>query len=273
MITFPNAKINLGLNIVGKRPDGYHNIETIFYPIQLCDILEIVPSASGETTLHQLGKGLDCPPEKNLVMKAYRLLCDRAKLPCVDIYLYKNIPDGAGMGGGSADASFTLKMLNEMFSIGLDTDTLANMASKLGADCPFFIHNTTMYATGIGDILSPVTVDLKGKYLLGVKPPVAVPTAEAYRNATPAEPDIDIREIIMRPVNEWSGLLKNDFEQSIFPTYPLLADIKLKIQEAGALYASMSGSGSTIYGIFDNAILAENAKNMFKKYRNFVIPL
>lgn len=273
MITFPNAKINLGLNIVGKRPNGYHDIETVFYPIQLCDVLEIVPSTSGDTTLHQLGKGLDCPPEKNLVMKAYRLLCDKAKLPCVDIYLYKNIPDGAGMGGGSADASFTLKMLNEMFSLGFDSDTLATIASSLGADCPFFIYNTPMYATGIGDILSPTSANLKGKFILGVKPPVSIPTAEAYRNVVPTKSETDIRDIIQLPVTEWNGLLKNDFEQSVFSAFPLLADIKREIQESGALYASMSGSGSTIFGIFDNAILAENAKDMFKKYRNFVIPL
>ena len=174
MITFPNAKINLGLNIVERRSDGYHNIETVFFPVPLTDVLEIVPADSADTSLTCYGNPVDCPPEKNLVMKAYRLLQQRYDLPPVSIHLYKHIPDGAGLGGGSSDAAHTLLMLNKMFDLNIPHEELAAMAAGLGADCAFFIYSRPMMATGIGDVLSPVDVDLKGKTLLLVKPPVGV---------------------------------------------------------------------------------------------------
>ena len=175
MITFPNAKINLGLNIVERRADGYHNIETVFFPVPLTDVLEIVPVDEGDvTTLTCYGNVVDCPTEKNLVMRAYRLLQERYDLPPVAMHLYKHIPDGAGLGGGSSDAAHALKMLNQMFELGIPDDELAAMAATLGADCAFFIYNRPMLATGVGDQLTPLNVDLKGKSLLLVKPPVGV---------------------------------------------------------------------------------------------------
>ena len=274
MITFPNAKINLGLNIVARRPDGYHDIETVFYPIGLTDVLEVVPSRNGVTRLHTLGNKVDCEPEKNLVMKAFRLMKSKVQgLQPVEIYLYKHIPDGAGLGGGSADASFMLKMLDEMSGAGLVEDELAALASQLGADCAFFVHNTPMYATGIGNRFSPVTVDLSGYVLLLVKPPVSVSTAAAYAKVKPHASEQYIPEVLQRPVEEWRDVLKNDFEPSVFAQFPQLAAIKQSIYDSGALYASMSGSGSSLFGIYDNDILAENASREIAGGINFVMKL
>lgn len=274
MITFPNAKINLGLNIVARRPDGYHDIETVFYPINLHDVLEIVPSASGATALHTLGNPVNCEPEKNLVMKAYRLVQRHLPgVPQVDIYLYKHIPDGAGLGGGSADASFALKMLVGMSGADLADDRLADMASQLGADCAFFVYNRPMYATGIGNEFSQVAVDLSGYWLLLVKPAVAVSTAEAYSMVKPEQSDVSIPEILQNPVSRWKDVLKNDFEPSVFARYPQLAQIKQQLYDAGALYASMSGSGSSMFGIFESDILAETASAKISNCLNFVMKL
>lgn len=274
MITFPNAKINLGLNIVARRPDGYHNIETVFFPIVIHDILEIVPSATGCTTLHISGKKIDCPTEKNLVMKAYRLMRQQCPtIPETDIYLYKHIPDGAGLGGGSADASFTLKVLNEISGAELDDDTLAEMASQLGADCAFFIYNRPMYATGIGNKFTPANVDLSGYRLLLVKPAIMVPTAKAYSMVTPKPSGQYIPDILQHSPSDWKYMLKNDFEPSVFTQYPQLAHIKQQLYASGAIYASMSGSGSSIFGIFDNDILAENASKNITGCLNFVMRL
>lgn len=274
MITFPNAKINLGLNIVARRPDGYHDIETVFYPIDLHDVLEIVPSLGGATMLHTLGNPVGCEPEKNLVMKAYRQMkWLHGSLPEADIYLYKHIPDGAGLGGGSADASFALKMLNEMGKQGLPDEQLAAMASQLGADCAFFVYNRPMYATGIGDKFAPVEVNLSGYWLLLVKPPVSVPTGEAYSKVKPAPSDEPIPRVLQRPVLQWRDVLKNDFEPSVFACHPQLAQIKQQMYDAGALYASMSGSGSSLYGIFESDILAESASGKIGGCLNFVMKL
>ena len=231
MITFPNAKINLGLNIVERRSDGYHNIETVFYPIPLTDVLEIVPAREGEqASLTCYGNAVDCPPEKNLVMRAYRLLQQRYGLPAVAMYLYKHIPDGAGLGGGSSDAAHALLMLNNMFDLGLGQPELAAMAAKLGADCAFFIYNRPMMATGIGDVLSPIEISLRGKTILLVKPPVGVDTRTAYSRVTPHVPDVSLTEIINRPVIAWDGLLVNDFEASVFAALPQLWLIKAALE-------------------------------------------
>ena len=186
MIRFPNAKINLGLYIERRRPDGYHDISTVFYPVPLCDVVEVVPSH--EVRLFTYGNPVNCPPEKNLVMKAYRLLADEFNLPPVDIHLHKHIPDGAGLGGGSSDASSVLLILRELFSLPLSDEELAARAAKLGADCPFFIYNRPMAARGIGDQFTPTEVDLSGKYIVIVKPEVSVPTDDAYAGVTPREP-------------------------------------------------------------------------------------
>ncbi len=273
MITFPNAKINLGLDIVARRPDGYHDLQSVFYPIALTDVLEIVPAHADDATLTCYGRHIDCPVEKNLVMKAYRLMQQQWNVPPVDIYLYKNIPDGAGLGGGSSDAAHVMTMLNEMFALDIDNDTLAASAASLGADCPFFIHNTPMMATGIGDVLSAVEVNLHGMHLLLVKPDVSVSTREAYAHVTPQPSRLSPEQIVRLPLAQWNGLLKNDFEPSVFALHPELADLKRDLMRAGALYTTMSGSGSSILGIFDSATLAENARDRFSDCFTHVCPL
>jgi 4-diphosphocytidyl-2-C-methyl-D-erythritol kinase len=274
MITFPNAKINLGLNIVERRQDGYHNIETVFFPIPLTDVLEIVPAAAdAEATLTCYGNAVDCPAEKNLVMKAYRLLQQRYHLPPVAMHLYKHIPDGAGLGGGSSDAAHTLLMLNKLFELGISDDDLAAMAATLGADCAFFIYNRPMMATGIGDVLSPVEVELKGKTLLLVKPPVGVDTRTAYSRVVPTPSTVDLSHTIAQPVEMWDGVLVNDFEPSVFAALPQLWLIKAQLLDAGAQYAAMSGSGSTIFGIFNSDKLAEAAADTFADCATFVLQL
>ena len=273
MVTFPNAKINLGLNVVERRPDGYHNIETVFYPIPLTDILEIVPASGNETTLTTHGNRVDCPPEKNLVMKAYRLLAEQFDLPPVDIHLYKHIPDGAGLGGGSSDAAHTLTMLRQMFNLDITDEALAAMAAHLGADCAFFVYNHPMSATGIGDVLMPIEVNLTGKVLLLVKPPVAVSTAQAYSRVTPGTPPQWARDVVTWPIEQWDGALVNDFEPSVFALHPQLWNIIIALLQAGAHYAAMSGSGSTIFGIFDDVKVAEQVSAKFSDCATFVLGL
>ena len=273
MITFPNAKINLGLNIVERRSDGYHNLETVFYPIGLTDVLEIVPAQGSESTLTTYGNPVACPVEKNLVMKALRLMQRHYNVPEVDVYLYKHIPDGAGLGGGSSDASSTMLMLNDMFNLGIEKNKLARLVATLGADCPFFIYNQPMMATGIGDVLTPINVSLKAMYLFLVKPAVSVPTKVAYSRVTPAPSATSLEIDVAKNVSQWCGLVKNDFEPSVFAAFPELAEIKTTIKDSGALYASMSGSGSSIFGIFDDVNLAEKMRGRFDKSTDYVIPL
>ncbi|MBJ2190977.1 MAG: 4-(cytidine 5'-diphospho)-2-C-methyl-D-erythritol kinase [Muribaculaceae bacterium] len=263
MILFPNAKINIGLDIVSKRPDGYHNIETVMYPVPWRDVLEIVPAKGSETTLTVTGREVNCPPEKNLVMKAYNALSSRIGLPPVDIYLRKIIPDGAGLGGGSADAAFTLVGLNQLFALGLSDRNLADVAAGLGADCPFFVYNRPMLCTGIGTEFTPVDLNLKGYGIVIVKPEVSVPTALAYSRVTPAEPTVRLADKISAPPTQWQGQVKNDFEASVFPAYPSVSKIKDCLIELGAVYAAMSGSGSAVYGIFESDILSERLTDRF----------
>ena len=241
MITFPNAKINLGLYVERKREDGYHDLSTVFYPIPLTDAVEVVEAK--ETALFTYGNPVDCPPEKNLVMKAYRLMEEEFKLPPVAIHLYKHIPDGAGLGGGSSD--------------GLSEEEIAVRVKRLGADCPFFAYNRPMAARGIGDLLEPVDVDLRGYTMIVVKPDVSVPTAAAYAGVTPRVPETNVEKLVAKPVGQWKGLLVNDFEESIFPKHPELSAIKHSLYDAGAVYASMSGSGSAIFGLFEDDNLSD----------------
>ncbi len=272
MILFPNAKINLGLDILRRRPDGYHDIETVMMPVGWSDILEIVPSRTGETTLTVTGRGVDCPPERNLVMKAYRALSARVDggLPPVEIFLRKVIPDGAGLGGGSADASFTLRGLNDLFGLGLSDEALADVAAGLGADCPLFVYNRPMLATGTGTDLSPIDVSLDGLTIVIVKPGVSVPTAAAYAAVSPRVPEIPLAERIKLPVEDWQSVVANDFEASVFPAYPEVADVKRRLMEAGAVYASMSGSGSAVYGLFRDDILADEVTDLFPRCEVYV---
>lgn len=262
MIVFPNAKINLGLNIISRRPDGYHDLDMVMIPVGWCDILEVVPARSGATTLTTSGRPVDCPTEKNLVYKAWKYLYDYlgGKLPPVDIYLHKVIPDGAGLGGGSSDAAFTLSSLNRLFSLGLSDETLCDIASRLGADCPFFIRNRPMLCRATGTDLSPVNVRLDDINAILIAKPrqISVSTAEAYSGVIPAVPLETTDSIVSAsPPSSWRGRLINGFENHIFRMKPQIADVKQRIIDAGAVYASMSGSGSAVYGLFDNVKMAE----------------
>ncbi|MFO7657052.1 MAG: 4-(cytidine 5'-diphospho)-2-C-methyl-D-erythritol kinase [Bacteroidales bacterium] len=253
MILFPNAKINIGLNIVGKRTDGYHNIETVFYPIGLCDILEIVADASllkGECRFSVTGLPVTENPEDNLVVKAYNLFNDRFSLPGVSVYLHKVIPMGAGLGGGSSDAAFMLKGLNSLFSLGLNDNELEQKASEIGSDCAFFIKDIPVFAYERGNLFGDILLSLRGYHLLVVKPGIHVGTKEAYASITPSLPDKKLTELIKLPAERWKNLVINDFEQSVFQLYPEIENIKNNLYRLGALYASMSGSGSAVYGLF-----------------------
>lgn len=252
MITYPNAKINLGLNIVEKRPDGYHNLETIFYPINLQDALEVtLLEGDKEYELTLSGTPIEGNPEDNLVVKAYRLLKeDYPHITPVDIHMYKHIPTGAGLGGGSADAAFMIKLLNDKFKLGLSIEEMENYAARLGADCAFFIQNKPVFASGIGNIFEPIQLSLKGYFLVLIKPDIFVSTKDAFSLITPKMPVQSLKEIVRMPVETWRATMKNDFENSVFKKFPEIAAIKDKLYDMGAIYASMSGSGSSVYGIF-----------------------
>lgn len=258
MITFPCAKINLGLNIVSKRPDGYHNLETVFYPIPLTDALEIkymdekFPSES-PCDLKITGNDIDCNEEDNLVIKAYQLLAADFQLPRVHTHLVKRIPTQAGLGGGSSDAAYMIRLLDERFRLNIGIPEMERYAAKLGADCAFFITADPSYAEGIGDVLMPVDVPgagLGGYYLAVVKPSVAVSTRDAYAAIVPKTPAKYCRDIVRQPIETWKDELVNDFEAPIFAMHPELAAIKQSLYDAGAVYAAMSGSGSALFGIF-----------------------
>jgi len=250
MLCFPNAKINLGLNVVSKRPDGYHNIETVFYPISIKDALEVVPATGKKGIFRQSGILLDGNPEQNLVLKAYSILKKEYALPEIDIYLRKNIPFGAGLGGGSSDAAFMLKLLNNIYELHIPEIKLEEFASQLGADCPFFIRNKPVFATGTGNVFTPVDLSLKGYFTVLVKPDIHVSTKEAYEFIKPNLPAVSLKEIIKNPPETWKDAVVNDFESSVFVKYPAISDIKEKLYGFGAVYASMSGSGSSVFGIF-----------------------
>lgn len=250
MITFPNAKINLGLHITEKRSDGFHNLETVFYPVPWKDALEIVPSKGSVTTLSVSGKAIEGDPENNLVMKAYRLLEKDYQLLPLDIYLLKAIPFGAGLGGGSADAAFMLKLLSSYFGLKLTNEQLVAYAAQLGSDCPFFIYNRPMLAAGRGEVLVPIDISLAGYTVVLVKPDFSISTPEAFSGITPKQPTNPLIQTLLQPVETWKDRLVNDFEDHLFAKHPQLAAIKAMLYDKGATYAAMSGSGSTIFGLF-----------------------
>lgn len=256
MIIFPNAKINLGLNVVEKRPDGYHNLETIFYPINLQDALEVkrATNVSGDSRIKIKGTPINGLPEDNLVMKAYHLLNQQYSLPPVDVCLFKHIPTEAGLGGGSSDCAFMIKLLNTKFELGLSLDEMEMYAAKLGADCAFFIRNEPVFATGIGNVFQSIDLSLSGYHLVLVKPDLSVSTRDAFSNICPHKPALSLKEVAGYPVETWKEYMVNDFEESIFSKYPAIAELKEKLYRLGAVYASMSGSGSAVYGIFRNKV-------------------
>jgi len=253
LVSFPPCKINLGLNIIRKRADGYHDISTCFYPIPWTDILEIIPSDELAFT----SSGLDIPgaTDNNLCLKAYALLKKDFQLSPVKIHLHKIIPMGAGVGGGSSDAAYTLKMLNEIFQLHLSVEKLHAYASRVGSDCSFFITHKPMMGSGRGELLSEISLDLKGKYVVIVKPDVHVSTAEAYAGVTPHEPDVDLHDFLeTKPLSDWRTGIVNDFEHSVFKNHPSIKTIKEKLYGHGAVYASMSGSGASVFGVFEEEV-------------------
>jgi 4-diphosphocytidyl-2-C-methyl-D-erythritol kinase len=258
MIRFPNCKINLGLHVVGKRPDGFHNIETILFPVPLTDALEILPSPDGK--LHFQSTGIPIPGEtgQNLCVRAYEMMQSDFSLPGARIHLHKVIPPGSGLGGGSANGAYTLTMLNELFSLGLDRVRLMDYASRLGSDCGFFIDNHPLLAFGKGDEFEDVAMDLSGLFLAVVIPAVQVATADAYGWVVPEMPERSIHEVARLPIGEWKDKLINNFEEPVFAKYPVIGAVKRKLYDAGALYASMSGSGSAVYALFSACPVLDN---------------
>ena len=258
MIVYPNCKINLGLNVVRKRTDGYHDLETVFYPVPLTDKLEAIVGngADGTCSLSLSGNPIEGNAADNLIVKAYNLLATDHRLPHVDFDLEKHIPSQAGLGGGSSDATYTLRLLNELCQLHLDSPTLQHYAARLGADCAFFVTAEPSFATGIGDILTPMADEcahLKGLYLLIVKPSVAISTAQAFSFVKPQPPIIRCKEVAAQPIDEWRDRLGNDFEVSIFNIHPEIRSVKQHLYSMGATYAQMSGSGSAFFGIFNEA--------------------
>lgn len=254
MICFPNCKINLGLHVLGKRSDGYHNLETVFYPLLIHDVLEILPLQNDVQTTRLSLSGLPVYGDNanNLCIKAWQLLQSNfPHLPAVNIYLHKAIPMGAGLGGGSADGAFMLMMLNENFNLGLSTGSLLQYALQLGSDCPFFMYNHPVFATGRGEVMKAVNINLSGYYFYIVNPGIHVNTAEAFRELQYKNHTLSLQVIIQQPIQEWKENVANDFEKSVAKKHPVIADIKWQLYNNGAVYASMTGSGSTVFGLFN----------------------
>lgn len=262
MVCFPNCKINIGLFVTNKRADGYHDLETVFYPAGtkggacdtvLNDVLEVTPATGKDATLHLSGLGVDGNPANNLVWKAYQLLKEKypEAIAPVDIYLHKAIPLGAGLGGGSADGAFMLELLNDYFNLGIEKGKLAALALQLGSDCPFFVHNTPQFAKGRGELMEPVTLDLS-RFRIEVRcPGIHVSTRDAFSEIVPRPAPYDLRGISSLPVKEWKHHISNDFEQTVFKKHPELSTLKQSMYGRGAIYASMTGTGSAVYGIFE----------------------
>lgn len=259
MVSFPPCKINLGLTVLRKRPDGYHNIATCFYPVPWTDVLEVIPA--NEFSFTSSGLSIPGTAESNLCLKAYALLKKDFALKPVKIHLHKIIPMGAGLGGGSSDAAYTLRMLNDIFDLKLSSERLQQYAAQLGSDCSFFINNKPMLGTGRGEILSQISLDLKGKFIVIVKPEVHVSTAEAYAGIIPHQSTLNLAEFLeTKPLPLWKENIINDFEDSVFKNHPEIQHVKEKLYSHGAVYAAMSGSGSSVFGLFDQEV---NFKNDF----------
>ena len=273
MLTRPIAKINLGLNVVEKRPDGYHNLETVFYPVQIEDALEVYPMdpefpSEYDCDLKVTNITIDGDEQRNLVVRAYNLLkADFPTLPRIHAHLYKGIPTQAGMGGGSSDCGFMITLLNQMFNLGLTDQQMIDYAARLGADCAFFILNRPCYAEGIGEKLQPIDLDLKGWYLSLVRPDIPVSTREAFALIKPHHPEVNCREVVKQPVESWRGALVNDFEGSVFAVHPELGAVKDRLYDLGATYAAMSGSGSTLFALSRHPLNLDefNSEGTFRK--------
>ncbi|MBK7669363.1 MAG: 4-(cytidine 5'-diphospho)-2-C-methyl-D-erythritol kinase [Sphingobacteriaceae bacterium] len=251
MIDFPNCKINLGLNVTQKRPDGFHNIETVFYPVNWKDSIEIIEGGNQAFELQISGLKIEGNIEENIIFKAYKLLAQEALLPNLKVYLHKVLPMGAGLGGGSSNAAFFLKLVNKQLKLNLSTEKLTEMARKLGSDCAFFIENTPVFAKGKGDEFEAIKLDLSKYHILVVYPGIHSNTKEAYDGVIPTQPTKSIRDIVTKePIENWKALLENDFEKSIFKKYPEIEKLKNTLYQNGAIYASLSGSGSAVFGIF-----------------------
>lgn len=257
MICFPNAKINLGLRVTSKREDGFHDLDTIFFPVPLHDVLEVIthPTNSGDAlTFSHSGIPIPGNESSNLCIKAYQLLKkDYPELPAILLHLHKHIPMGAGLGGGSSDGAFMLKLLNDKYRLGIGTDQLQKYALSLGSDCPFFIINQPVQASGRGEIMQPITCTLSSKTMVLVCPGIHVSTADAFRKIKLSPNAPNCASVIERPIQAWKDDLINDFEEPVFSAFPEIANIKEKLYDAGALYASMTGTGSTVYGIFETS--------------------
>lgn len=270
MRVFPCAKINLGLNVVERRPDGYHNLETVFYPIPITDELEVTSSDTDE--LEIFGIPVAGNADDNLVMRVLRLLRDEGyDVPPVHIKLQKNIPSGAGLGGGSSDAAFMMRVVNEMFHLDIPTEKMERMVSTLGADCAFFIRCTPVFATGIGDIFTPISLNLSGLHLVLVKPDDFISTREAYGSVHPSRPAQSLLDSIQKDITLWPRLIRNDFEDSVFPSHPVVEGIRDHLYDLGAEYAAMSGSGSSVFGLFRDPV--EDAKDIFRDHFVFTAQL
>ena len=256
MITFPVAKINLGLNVVEKRADGYHNLQTVFYPVPIMDALEIVPLSDGfpsdvDCDLKVTNITIEGDEQRNLVVRAYHLLkADYPELPRVHAHLWKGIPTQAGMGGGSSDCGYMIRLLNETFDMGLSSEQMQQYAARLGADCAFFIESRACYAEGIGERLQPIDLDLSGWHIGVVRPDIPVPTKEAFSRIHPHYPALNCRDVVKQPVETWRDRLTNDFEESVFALHPEIGAVKEQLYKMGATYAAMSGSGSALFGLF-----------------------
>lgn len=258
MIKKSYCKINIGLNVLSRRADGFSEIQTVMYPIRgIYDLIEMLPATRFEFSSG--GIKVDCPDEKNLCVMAYDLMRRLYDLPPVELHLDKRIPFGAGLGAGSANAAAVIGLCNELFELHLSGDTMRGVASQLGSDTAFFVDNVPAVASGRGEILEPIELDLSGLYLYMIKPDVGVSTAEAYRSVVPHNPSIYSREAIQLPIEQWREAVVNDFEEPIFDKIPLLAQIKAEMYVRGALFSSMSGSGSTVYGLFKNRPLLNNS--------------
>lgn len=275
MINFPIAKINLGLNVVRKRSDGYHDLETVFYPVRIEDALEICPMDDAfpsdvKCDLKVTNIKIEGDEQNNLVVRAYRLLDSIYHLPRIHAHLHKNIPTQAGMGGGSSDCAYMIRLLNETFGLGMSSGEMMQHAAKLGADCAFFVDSRPAYAEGIGERLTPVDLDLSGYYIGVVRPDIPVPTKEAFSRVVPRRPAKNCREIVAQPIETWRGELLNDFEPSVFALHPEIGEIKERLYRLGAIYAAMSGSGSSVFGIFSEEI---DLQHDFGSMYNNVLPL
>lgn len=273
MITYPIAKINLGLNVVERRPDGYHNLQTVFYPVPLRDALEVYPMDNGfpaavDCDLKVSNIQIEGDEQRNLVVRAYQLLKqDFPTLPRLHAHLWKGIPTQAGMGGGSSDCAYMIRLLNELFSLGLSDERMMRYAAQLGADCAYFILSRPCYAEGIGERLEPIALDLSGWHIGIVRPDIPVPTKEAFSLIKPHYPAANCRQVVGQPVETWRDLLVNDFEESVFALHPEIGVIKEQLYDMGATYAAMSGSGSAVFGLFREhpAALDGTFKDMFKR--------